>query len=69
VPSGVYPGNKGHKVTQVTRDRMAAAQKGHVPSEESRIKMGKTNQATWRRKIANGYVSPLKGKPRNKPNG
>lgn len=65
MPSGVYPHKKGKKATQVTKDKMAAARRGYEPSEETRLKMGKTNQETWRRKIAAGYVSPLKGRKKS----
>ncbi len=66
MPRGVYPGNKGKKLTQATKDKMSASRRGREPSEETRIKMSKTNRETWRRKIAAGYVSPLKGRKMNK---
>lgn len=66
MPSGVYPGNKGKKLTQATKDKMAAARRGKEPSEETRMKMSVTSRETWRRKIEGGYVSPLKGRKLSK---
>lgn len=60
MPSGVYPGNKGKKLTQEHKDKLAAAHRGLSPSEETCMKMSETNKKTWKKKIADGYVSPLK---------
>jgi len=64
MPRGVYPGNKGKKLSQATKDKMGASHRGYEPSEETRMKMSKTNIETWRRKKEAGYVSPLKGRKR-----
>jgi len=66
MPSGVYPGNKGKKLTPEHKAKLSAAHKGLVPSEETCMKMSETNKKTWKKKIAAGYESPQKGKRKSR---
>jgi len=60
MPSGVYPGNKGKKLTPEHKAKLSAAHRGKHHSEETKAKMGETNRQTWKKKIAAGYQSPLR---------
>jgi len=51
MPSGVYPGNKGKKLTQEHKDKLAAAHRGKHHSIETKRKMRETNVITWRKKL------------------
>lgn len=54
MPSGIYRGNKGKKLTQEHKDKLAAAHRGKHHSEETKAKMRDTNIETYRRKrVAN----------------
>ena len=55
-------GNPGKKHTQEHNDRVAAAHRGLHHSEETRNKLSEANIKTWKKKVADGYVSPLKGR-------
>jgi len=50
MPSGVYQGNKGKKLTQEHKDKLAAAHRGKHHSQETKDKMRDTNIETYRKK-------------------
>jgi len=51
MPSGVYPGNKGKKLTKEHKDKLSVAHRGKHHSEETKQKMRETNIITWRKKL------------------